>query len=526
MVAWLSSLVGAVGGFVLVRYLVDSLGITEYGVVELLDTLVVFTMLSDLGLRGALGRHLTEHVARGDQRRVNELLTLSVACYLVIGLALFGALWFAAPWLATLFRIQGAERDSTIWLIRLFVPSYTLAMFVGTSFSALIESYHRFDWVDLTHTLEIVLRLTLIAVAISVLGMGLKGWAAGYLLAKLIAASIYAWQARRLSPGVAIAPRYLGWSASRELFTLGGLMLVYQLVLKLSAQTDPLVLGGFLGPTAVALYKPAFRLITAASPFVAVLSRQFRPLATDYHVQGRHELVHELLVRGTRLSLLLALPFSTVLFCFAFPLVRLWLAKPEFEITAWLLMLWVLADLAASAAGTQFQLLLGVNQVRFVIATQAVAAMVNLGASLALVAWLTATGRGVNACLIAILVPTIATAWLQRLLVTWHVAGVTQLGLWRYLRSGFLPAAVVGAILMVFGIGLNWLARPQSWQALAICAVMVGLVWLALTWLIGLDSEDRRRIIRLARRSRDPKPVAEPTAASATQSSCDSSASM
>jgi predicted permease len=106
------------------------------------------------------------------------------------------------------------------------------------------------------------------------------------------------------------------------------------------------------------------------------------------------------------------------------------------------------------------------------------------------------------------------------------VAGVTQLGLWRYLRSGFLPAAVVGAILMVFGIGLNWLARPQSWQALAICAVMVGLVWLALTWLIGLDSEDRRRIIRLARRSRDPKPVAEPTAASATQSSCDSSASM
>jgi O-antigen/teichoic acid export membrane protein len=504
IIAWLSSLAGAAGGFVLVAYLVRRLGVVDYGVVELLDGLVVFAMLSDLGIRGALGRHLTEHIARGDQRRVNELLTVSALCYLAIAAGLMLICWFFAPLLARGLRITGSQQEAAIWLVRLFVPAYTLTMFVGTSFTAVIESHHRFDIVDLAHTAEVALRLLLIYLAISLAGWGVAGWAAGYLLAKLLSTVVYAAYAWRLSPGIRIGSGSLDWSSAGELFSLGTLMLVYQAVMKLSAQTDPFILSGYLGPAAVGLYRPAFRVVMAASPFVAVVNRQLRPLATSYFVRQEHERLRELLVRGTKISLLLSLPFAVVFFCFAQPLVELWLGGSQFDVTAWVLVLWTLAELAANAAGAQFQILLGMNRIRFIVAVQSVAAVLNVGASIAVVGLLAAWGWGTNACLLAVVVPTIVTAWLQRALVSVRVAREVEIGVRRYLKQGFLPAGLVGALLLATGLAVRSMIWLDTWPRFLAASAAIGAAWLVLTWLLGFDDVDRRRFRRVVSLRRAP----------------------
>jgi O-antigen/teichoic acid export membrane protein len=505
VVAWIASLAGALGGFVLVGYLVRRLGFTDYGIVELLDGLVIFAMLSDLGLRGALGRHLTEHIARSDDRRMNQLLTLSAACYLAIAVILVALCWFLAPPLARGLKITGPELGAAIWLIRLFVPAYTLIMFVGTSFTAVIESHHRFDIVDVWHTVEVLLRLLLIYLAISLGGMGLWGWAGGYLLAKLLSTAAYALFAWRLSPTLAIRPRYFDWSAAGELFSLSGLMLLYQTVFKLNAQADPFVLSSFWGPEAVGLYRPAFRVVTAASPFVAVVNRQLRPLATNYFVQGRHHLLRELLIRGTKISLLLSLPFAVIFICLARPLIDLWLGSPATSVTAWVLILWTLADLASHAAGAQFQILLGMNRIRFVVTVQTIGAILNVLASIALIGLLVVTGWSMNVCVAAIVLPTIVTAWGQRALVTAHVARETGVRIGEYLRHGFLPAGLVGALLLGVGALLPVTLRLDRWETFLLAALAIGVAWLPLTWLLGFDAVDRARALRLLFRQREPR---------------------
>lgn len=501
IVAWGSSLAGGVGGFLLVRYLIARLGIGEYGVTGLLDSLVVFAMLSDLGIRGALDRHLTEHMARGDHRRMNELLSIAALCYVGIAAALTLVCWLCAEPLVQLFKIGGAEHATALWLVRLFVPAYTLTTFVGTSFRAVIESRHRFDISDEIHTAEIIVRLLLI-VAFIEMGWGLVGWAAGYLIAKMLAAVVCAVVAWRLEPAIAIGRGYLNWSVSGELFGLGSWMLLYQTVFRLNAQTDPFILASFMGPIAVGFYKPAFWLMAAAQPFAGVLNRQLRPLATNYFVQNRRDLLGELLIRGTRTSFVLSLPFVVVFTLFAHPLVALWLNDAQFGVTAWLLILWSLADLPANIGNAQFFVMLGMNRVRYLVTVQTIAALVNVAASIALVAWLVARGASTNTCILAIIVPTLIVAWIQRLVVSMHVAREIGLGLGRYFYHGYLPPLVVGACLALVGVVVRWALPHATWPSLVLSVLLVGLAWLPMTWWLGFDDEDRHRVRRLVSRRR------------------------
>lgn len=502
---------GAAGGFILVRYLVNHMAIAQYGVVELLDTMVIVTMLSDVGIRGALGRHLVEHISQGNDRRMNELLTLSALCYALIGVALFLACWLGAPFAVRYFNVSPDQQEPATLIIRLFIPTYTLLTFLATSYGAVIESHHRFDIVDLTHVLEIVLRLALIFVAIGVLDWGLEGWAFGYAASKVLALLVYAFFGHRLSPGISYRPQYLNFAASHELFSLGGLVFVYNTVFKLTAQTDPFILSRAIGTTAVGLYKPAYRVATAASPFVAVLNRQLRPLATSYYVKGRIDLVRELLVRGTKISMILSMPFTIIFLCFALPLVQLWLEKPEFRVTGYLLMLWSLADFAANAAGAQWQVMLGLNRVRFMVLVQSVGAALNLVASIVIVATLVRWGWSLQTCVLSIVAPTIVTAWAQRVIITVHVARETEIGLWTYFRHGFLPAILVGVGLGAVGAATVFFARPDSWLSLLSCIAITVVAWLPLSWLIGFDHADRARVWRVVNRFRGRlagKPVA------------------
>lgn len=494
VVAWVSSLAAGIGGFVLVRFLIDRLGIAEYGVAELLDTLVVFTMLSDLGLRAALGRHLTEQIARADHRRINELLSVSALCYVGIAALLLATCWILAEPLTTLFRIEGEHRATAVWMIRLFVPTYTLAMFVGTSFAAIVESHHRFDIVDSIHAAEIVLRLAIIFGLIGGFGWGLTGWAAGYLIAKLLAALAYIVSAWRLSPTIAISPRYLSREAGRELFALSGLMLVYQSVVRLSAQADPFILSSFLGPTAVGLYRPAFRVTAATQPFIGVVNRQLRPMATHYFVTGRRELLGELLARGTKVSLMLSLPFAVFLIGFAHPLVRLWLGDSKFEVTAWLLVLWTIADLAAHVGNAQFFILLGMNRMRFMTSVQSLVALVNVAVSIGLVAWLVSQGASRETCVLGIIVPTLVLAWGQRFVVSIHAARETGISVRRYFVQGWLPPLLVGAVLGLWGAALHFALAPDTWLKLALAGLLIVAAWAPLIWWFGFDDEDRRRV--------------------------------
>ncbi|MBX9791261.1 MAG: lipopolysaccharide biosynthesis protein [Pirellulales bacterium] len=491
---WLNVLVGGATSFWIVAFLVREFSPERYGITVLMSWLVVMLLMIDGGIRTAMGRQLAEHIAAGNLQRINELITSVLAGISVAAVAAQLVALAAGGAIVDLLQITGPDRAVAMALVRYFVVPYALMQFVTALFGALVEAEHRFDLADAAHIAETICRALLIALALGALGLELHGWAAAMLVSKGIGLGLSAAVAWRVVPTLRLAGRNLRRNIVDELSGLASVTFVQQLVQKLTSQTDVPILSSLYGPAAAAFYNPALLLVTFAQPFSAVLSRQLRPLATANFTRGRHELIRELLVRGTRVGALVAVPFTVVFVAFAFPLVRFWLGE-GYAATSWTLIAWAVADLASNATSAQWQVMLGLNRVRLLTAVQTIATVINIAASITIIVWAKAAGWPMQHAIPAIVIPTIVVSWVQRTVITVHVARTLDVGLIHYLMHGFASAAVLGLGLTALAFGVQ-LVLPADTPATLIAEIgLTMLVWAPLAWWLGFDAVDRRRVL-------------------------------
>jgi O-antigen/teichoic acid export membrane protein len=494
--------------FFLVRFQWSQLGQAGYGTAEVITTVVFFTILTDLGLRAALSRHMAERVALDDIRGLNEQYNAAMSCYLVLGIVLAAGFALLAEPLVDRLNIEPQERSAAINLIRYYVTLSALFSFVIPVYAAVLEAYHRFDITDVVHVSEILVRAAAIVVMLSGFKTGLYGWAAAMLLARLCNLAIMAYFAYRMCPRLALGRQYLNPSAYAALFSLGGYLFLHTTIQQINTLTDPLVVSAFLGSSAVALYRPALLVMTSAYPFVAGLSRQVKPLVTAYYATGREELVHEVTIRGTRLTVLIGIPFCVIFGAFALPIIRVWLGgEPGSDVatTATVLSLLALLDLSTHIRETQSFVMTGLNRVRYMSLVQTAGGIASIGCGIALMWFLKSRGWGYRS-MIGVPLPTVCLSWIQLFIITHHIGVETGIGRWRYLVQGFGRAMLVLIVTAGFAITLNHVVQPAAgspatlgeWieaaTALVLCVLATGLVWLAASWFLGLDRVDQARI--------------------------------
>lgn len=510
---WAASLIAAATAFFLVKFQLIKLGESGYGAAELVTTIVYVSILTDLGLRAALSRHLAEQVALADPKRLNEFFNSALSCYLLlgVGIALFCGV-FANP-LATALKVPPDDREAVVFLIRYYVTLTTLISLVAPSYAAVLEANHRFDLVDITHISEVLLRASGIVFMLGYAQTGLYGWAAAMVFSKLTSLALYAGLAHRYCPQLRISWRYLTPDAYRALYHVSVLVFLFQTVLQLNTLTDPFVLSAYLGPRAVALYKPALLVVVSAYPFVASLSRQMRPMVTAYNATGRQEIVQEVVIRGTRMTILMAIPFCVLFGAFAFSIVRIWLGPqigPGVIVTGWSLLLLSLLDLSTHIRETQGAIMLGLNRLRYISLVQVTGGFAAIVCGAVLVGILYYLGWG-NRSVIGVAIPAVAIGWLQLALITLYVGRETSLGHWQYLREGFLRPGIVLLLTAAVAVALNVVVTPRAFFTLIPCLMLTGLAWLAACWFIGLDQQDQTRVRRVVARTLARFGMAAPT---------------
>ncbi|MGD9647008.1 MAG: lipopolysaccharide biosynthesis protein [Pirellulales bacterium] len=493
---WSNVLVGGAAAMLTVGLLVRELSHARYGITVLLNWLVIMLLMVDVGIRTAMGRQLAEHIAAGNSRRVNELIT-SVVVAFTAGAAMMQVIVLAtAGPLVDVLNVTGPDRPTTVLLVCYFVVPYALMQFITAILGALVEAEHRFDLADGAHIAEVVSRTILIFAIVGWLELDLHGWAAAMLASKVVGLSLAIVAAIRVVPTLRVTGRHLRRDAFTELAPLAGVSFVQQIFLKFTAQTDPPVLSNRFGPSAVAYYAPALFLVTFAQPFPAVLSRQLRPLTTAYYTQGRFDMIRELLVRGTRLGTLMTVPFTVLFLAFAFPIVHFWLG-PGYEITSWTLIAWALADFSLNATSAQWQVMLGINHVRFLTAVQTVCSTLNVACSVVLVVYARYAGWPLLWAIPAIVVPTIFFNLLRRSIITVHVVRTLDVPLAYYLNKSFVSGLVIALLLAGLAFGLQWVVPAETRMVLIAEVGLTVLVWVPLTWAIGLDQRDRQRVQEL-----------------------------
>jgi O-antigen/teichoic acid export membrane protein len=147
-------------GFLLSPYTIRKIGEVNFSIWTLALSLVEYYWLIDFGFRSATVKFSAESLAKGDQTRLNELVSTGVVWSTAAGIGTMAGSFFLAPQLGRLFHV---DQPTFVTLVRMVGVSWSLGM-VSNIFSAVLEGAQRFD---LTSRVWVV---------------GMLAWGAGLLL--------------------------------------------------------------------------------------------------------------------------------------------------------------------------------------------------------------------------------------------------------------------------------------------------------------------------------------------------------
>ncbi len=508
VVKWAEALLGAVVGLAIVPFELAFLGKDGRGLTGIVVTIVTSSLLAQLGMRHSLGRQLAEAIAQCDNRRASELYSTAVVFYVSVAAIVAAVFWLLSAPIVKLMSIPPSLEPQALFLMRYFAPANAFLIFLRPVDGGILIANHRWDLFSYCDMAEIALRAAgVFGVLYFFPAWGLYGWAAAMLLPKLVQVGMFRYFARSVSPELTIQPERCTWQAFHELFTLGGLLFVRENVTLIGQRTDPLVLGYFTNTAAVAAYDPATKVTSSIGPFVHAFMRQITPVATAFHAVGQRETVRELLIRGTRFTFLFGGAVCAVFACFAHPVIRVWLGGVKvldadwLDATSWALVLWALRDLLHYSSGTQWEVLVGLNRVKFTVWVQFVLAVIHLAAAIVLVWWMWRGGWKIFT-VVGVVIPTVVLGVVERVIITVHTARISELALARYLREAYLWPTVVIITLAAVSLVLQFYVDPRTLWPLLACMAVPGLLWFPLSWWVALDVQDRSRLMRLVRKNK------------------------
>jgi len=425
--------------FFLAPYLIRSLGDARYGVWCVVESILAYFTLFDLGIAACLVRFVAQFRATGRQDELNRLVSSCLAVFAIAAGAVMLVGGALAPLLGPgLERKLGEPGD---------VPAFMLLMLANLAitlplsvFPTILDGLQRFGAKSAVRLGFLAIRVFGIVYVMETTP-GLLPLAVVYTVVNVLEHAAFAWLAFRFLPGLRIGRslvdrstlhRVKGYSVDAFLAMLAG---------RITVQTGAIVVGGFLTVAAAAHYAIAARLVELAKNLLRSVTTTLTPAVSEREAKGDRDGIRRVLLDGTRIVLYIVLPIHLGLMFFGAPFLARWIGGPQyaelcFPATA-ILGLTLTIGVAQSVAS---RILYGLGTIRLFARLALVEAALNLILSLALV-----QPYGIEGVAFAVAIPNV----LFCLFAIGYACRVLEVPLPRYLLAAWskpLAAAIVPAV--------------------------------------------------------------------------------
>ena len=235
--------------FFMAPFLIGKLGVAVYGFYALLFVISGIMDVMNLGLAEATLRYVAHYYGRNDLAGINRILGATLAVYALTAVLGWAAVFFGAPFIAGMLRIEPDYERMAVLAIRITAFNFGLS-FVSGVFMAIPQAIRRYDvssWVRIGQSVCYVAG----TVVVIELGGGLPalmGWNVVTSLLTLAASVILA---HRLIPGLHARPAPTR-EGLREVFSYGVFSFVNQVLSIVWRHSDRALLGILISAESVA----------------------------------------------------------------------------------------------------------------------------------------------------------------------------------------------------------------------------------------------------------------------------------
>ena len=466
-------------GIFMLPFNVAHLGQSAYGLWILVASVTVYFSMFDLGYGVALVRFAARYRAKGDTKGLNEIISTMFCVFSAVGLVTFALAVLISLNLEKFFPLT-PDQARTGRIVLLFISSYVALQFPASVFGGIVNGFQR---VYLNGIVAFVTTLVVAAVNVIVLlsGYGLAELVAATTAVRILSIFAYALNAYRVFPDLRIRPGYFKRERLREITGFSVFILIIDIANKLNYSTDAIVIGAFLGTSAVAIWAVAQRVIEIVQRISDQLNAVLFPVVVDNATVQRLDRLQEILVQGTRLSLAMVVPMATVLGLTARPLVMVWVG-PQFA--ASVNIIYILSIVVALRVGnaTSAVILKGSDLHKFLAVSNLSMAVGNLVLSVLLVRFYGLIGVAIGTLIpmIVISMTVVFPAACRR--VKLPVLTVVRRSVW----PATWPAIVMGGFVLLTR------GRIQgSWSLLILQSLVAAGIYVALFLMFAINRNER-----------------------------------
>lgn len=468
--------------------------LSEYGIWATCFILIGYLGMSAFGVSNVYVRYVAQYHARGEQVKINRLLSTGLAVVTAVCLVLLVALWVGLPWFISRLNVPEPQRKMAFTLMFITAATFMLDLSFG-AFAYVLSGLQQITAQNVVWVISFCLEALLI-VGLLVSGFGIYALLWAFVFRYLFATAAYVFLCYRALPGLSLGPRHFDRTMLRLFYGYGAVVQLSGLLGMFLYSIEKLIAGIFIGVQATGLLDVGEKLPVMASQVPASMNSVFLPAMAQMQSLDKQSEVRTLYLRGARYLNMLMGAVLGFLAAFAAPVLMAWIGADEkFQKAALILSLVCLpyqmneltgpaSAFHRSAGKPVRELFYSCTQLGLVVLTVALGFL-----------WF---GKTVIVICIAVALSMVLSALFYQVFTNRYLG----LGMGVYARQVLAP----GIVPYVVGFACAWLARPAlawagtaRWQilpVLAICGASYTVLVAALLYR-GSFNEDERRTLQV-----------------------------
>lgn len=479
------SLVALVCGLVTGRWMLLSLGVTDYGILGLVGGLVAFVTFFNGVLSGAVARFYALATGGGDLAECRRWFTAAVSVHSIMPLVLVGVGYPLGAWaIREGLTIPAARMDDAVWVWRFTCIGAFFSM-ANVPFNAMFVARQRFAEISAYGAAASLANVGVLAYVVTHPGVWLVRISAWISCLTVVQALVIMIRAGVRFESCRIVREHL-WNRRdvAELVRVAGWMTVGSAGYLLRGSGMVVLVNKLFGPAKNATLAVANTVTDQSTTLWGAILTAFQPAITAAYGAGDLKRMEELSNVACKFGTLALLPFVVSLALEVDGVLELWLKTPPEG--AGRLCIWVMAAATLDRTATGLWPALDARG-RFAVSKPlAGLAMVSALAF----AWMLVRagwgldGVGLGLCLAA------ALCAVTDAVVAHALLGFSAL---RWLLGIVLPFAVAAGGAVAAGVAVKSAVAP-SLGRMALTTVVANLALLPLVWWLAFSAEDRVRV--------------------------------
>ncbi len=475
------------------QYLLRRISPEEYSLLPILAAVMVFTPLVSIALTGGIARYVTEAYARGDERRVTQIVSTMFPLLLGTALLVLAGGWVFSWYVDSVVTIA----PDRVWDARIMMALMVFTFAFRLSATPFrLGTYVRQRFV-LQNAIEFGSQLVFLTVLFVLLyagGTHVMWVVVSNAIMNLCDVLVLTTVSRRLVPSLRWKIREFRRDLVKPLTTFGGWTLVSHIAVMVRTAAAPLFLNKLTSAVEVTSFHVGSLADRQISAFVNRAFIPVQPALIAMHTTGQKERMAYTYMRIGRLAMWAALCVAVPLAVFGKEFFQLYLRETySMYASAGVVMAILLAYYPLLyATGGLMRISIATAQIRPFALIEIAGQLANVGLMVYLVGYMQLGAIGAALSIFS-------TGVLTSLLGLWPL-GLRMLGLGfnQFVRETLWPGLVPALVGVIACTGLRVLVRPSSWLEWAACCAF-GMVIYCVTLLVfclrPADSNDLRRIL-------------------------------